>query len=208
MSESRYDAGVRSLVQSSRPALNLLNVFFVVWLLSESWIRSSRPAHTGDVSRSSAAANRASMIATVVVGLFGAFLLDFNQVGPLIAGRTWTMFVVGIALGLVGIALRLWSVRTLGQFFQLELVVQAEHRVVRSGPYRILRHPSYAGAILTFAGTGLALGRWSGFVWVTAVAVAAFVHRITVEERLLVDGLGEVYASYRGGTWRLVPGLW
>jgi protein-S-isoprenylcysteine O-methyltransferase len=199
---------VRSLVQSSRPALNLLNLFFVTWLISEAWIRNSRPAHTGDRLSSSNAANRTSMIATAVVGLFGAFLLDFNHVGPLIAGRSWTLFVVGVAVGVAGIALRLWAVHALGRFFQLQLVVQAEHSVVRTGPYRVLRHPSYAGAILTFAGIGLALGRWSGLVWVTVIAVAAFVHRITIEERLLVDGLGDAYTDYRRGTWRLLPGLW
>ena len=52
------------------------------------------------------------------------------------------------------------------------------------------------------------LGRWSGFVWVTGVAGAAFVHRIIIEERLLVGELGEAYATYRRDTKRLVPGLW
>src|SRR5206468_88935 len=114
MSDSGYHAGVRSLVQSSRPAFNLLNLFLVTWLVSEAWIRNSRPAHTGDVSSSSYAANRTAMIATVIVGLFGAFLLDVNHVGQLIAGHSWTLFLVGIAVGLAGIALRLWAVRALG----------------------------------------------------------------------------------------------
>ena len=96
----------------------------------------------------------------------------------------------------------------LGRFFQLVLVVQEQHAVVRSGPYRLLRHPSYAGLVLTCTGLGIALGRWESLAFLSVLPTAAVVHRITVEERMLVAGVGDEYAQYRRGTWRLLPGVW
>ena len=50
----------------------------------------------------------------------------------------------GLAMLLLGLALTVWAHHTLGRFFSLEVQVQGEHRVVNTGPYRLLRHPGYA----------------------------------------------------------------
>ncbi len=77
--------------------------------------------------------------------------------------------------------------------------------LVTSGPYRLVRHPLYAGELV--AALGLVL---SGF---TAVALAAWMvlcglqaYRAVREEELLVESMPE-YAGYRLGTARLVPGV-
>jgi len=79
---------------------------------------------------------------------------------------------------------------------------------VTDGPYRLVRHPSYTGPILVFVGIGLVLGTWVGLLLSIVLPVAAYVWRISVEERMLVAGLGSTYERYRERTWRLVPGIW
>ena len=77
-----------------------------------------------------------------------------------------------------------------------------------TGPYRLVRHPAYAGAILIFAGIGIGLANVVSIVVCTALPAAGYAERIPREEALLRERLGEPYADYAAGTHRLVPGLW
>jgi len=87
-------------------------------------------------------------------------------------------------------------------------MIQKDHVVWRGGPYRLLRHPGYAGTLISYLGFGLAIGSWIGaLVWVAIVA-AGYVPRIRVEEAELTLALGDSYRDYARSTARLVPGLW
>ena len=72
----------------------------------------------------------------------------------------WPIFVVGLVLMLLGIALRQWSVFALGSFFTVQVQVREGQTVVDTGPYRYVRHPSYTAIMLTFFGMGVALENW------------------------------------------------
>jgi len=79
---------------------------------------------------------------------------------------------------------------------------------VTTGPYRLVRHPAYAGAILIFAGIGIGLANIVSIVLCTALPAAGYAERIPREEALLCERLGEPYADYAAGTRRLVPRVW
>jgi protein-S-isoprenylcysteine O-methyltransferase Ste14 len=138
-----------------------------------------------------------------------AAVMDFGYGGA--AGRTawWTFaelsLVGGTALVLAGLALRLWAIRTLGRWFTPTVKVARGQRVVRAGPYRVLRHPSYTGALLVGLGTTWALGSGMGASLVLLFAMPVYLYRIQTEERALVGAFGRDYEEYRGSTWRLVP---
>ena len=123
-------------------------------------------------------------------------------------GPRWPLFVAGLVLMCAGIAVRQWAVATLGRFFTIDVRVQPGQTVVEDGPYRWVRHPSYTGLILTFLGFGLALGNWAALAVVFLVPTAGLVYRIRIEERALLEGLGEPYRRYAEGHRRLVPGVW
>jgi protein-S-isoprenylcysteine O-methyltransferase Ste14 len=87
--------------------------------------------------------------------------------------------------------------------------VQTErgHKVIDTGPYAVVRHPMYAGAVLYFIGVPLLLGSWSGLALAPLLA-ALFALRIVLEERTLRTGLPG-YADYAARVrWRLLPGVW
>jgi protein-S-isoprenylcysteine O-methyltransferase len=88
------------------------------------------------------------------------------------------------------------------------LVVQRVHEVDTDGQFRVVRHQSYAGPILLFVGIGLVLDTWVGLAICLVLPIGAYAWRITVEERMLVAGLGTAYERYREQTWRIVPGIW
>ncbi len=143
-----------------------------------------------------------------IAGLILGVLLAKQAPGAALPGDEWLWPVVGCAIGLAGVALRWWAIRTLGAHFTRNLQVAADHPVVVDGPFRYLRHPSYTGAILMFTGVGIGLGNALSLVTCTVLPAIGFVRRIPVEEALLRRELGEPYAEYASHTRRLLPGVW
>jgi protein-S-isoprenylcysteine O-methyltransferase Ste14 len=144
---------------------------------------------------------------TLVGGLLGGLAASSTGFGDLTA-VSWPMFVVGIMFMAVGIAIRQWSIFTLGQFFTADVRVQVGQRVIDSGPYRWVRHPSYAGLIIFFTGVGLALTNAISLLILAVVPTVGLVVRIRFEERSLITELGEPYRQYAGTRKRLLPGVW
>jgi len=122
-------------------------------------------------------------------------------------GPPWGLLAAGLALYVLGQALRGWAIASLGDWFQGALVVQEGQRVVQSGPYRLVRHPAYAGGILRAAGTGLVLDNWVSLALLVVGMFAFVAARIRREEGILRAGLPP-YAEYENRTERLIPGVW
>ena len=116
--------------------------------------------------------------------------------------------VAGILLGLAGVALRALAMTTLGRSYSLTPQVDAEQAIVTTGPYRLIRHPGYAGILLTILGLQLIAGTW------VALAAALFVIlpvpvRIRLEEQMLIEQRGTRYEEYERRTpYRLIPGIY
>ncbi len=108
---------------------------------------------------------------------------------------------------LAGIAVRQWAIAVLGRFFSLAVRVQADHQVVDKGPYRLVRHPSYTGAILSLLGLALSLETWGATLLLAVVFGVAYGYRIHVEEKALITELGTDYVAYMKKTKRLIPFL-
>ncbi len=148
----------------------------------------------------------AAVAVCVGLGVGIAFLAVYRHSARI--GGGWIVFGLGELVFLAGLALRYWAVLTLGRFFKVTVSIQAGHRVVRSGPYRVLRHPSYTGVLAILLGLGLILGTWIGLAALIVLPLIGVLIRIRVEERVLLDALGDEYASYAAATKRLVPGVW
>ena len=97
---------------------------------------------------------------------------------------------------------------SLGRWFRREVTIEPGQRLVRRGPYRVLRHPSYTGLILIFAGFGLAIGSWFGAAAALVLVLAGMVPRIRVEESALANKFGAEYTEYASSRARLLPHVW
>jgi protein-S-isoprenylcysteine O-methyltransferase len=115
------------------------------------------------------------------------------------------LYFVGVCLFVAGLLLRWYSIAHLGRFFTVDVAIARQHTVVDSGPYRLIRHPSYSGALLAFVGIGLCLGNWLSLLIIILPVLGAFLWRIHVEEAALCDALGEKYLAYTRRTKRLIP---
>lgn len=146
----------------------------------------------------------------VVVSVAVAINLGFRaaHVQSAVFGGGWAPVAVGLAVLAAGVALRTWAILTLGRLFKFVVVIQEGHQVVASGPYRLLRHPSYTGALVAFLGVGIVLDNWLSMLTLVLIPLLAILVRIRVEEAALGNALGQQYTTYASRTRRLVPGLW
>ncbi|MDQ2791282.1 MAG: isoprenylcysteine carboxylmethyltransferase family protein [Actinomycetota bacterium] len=189
-------------------------VFWVAYAVSAAvevtvaWRSRDRATGPADLDRGS----KRFVVASIWVAFIAGFTLGGAVAGAVIAESMplvrWVVFGVGVALIVFGAGLRQWAITTLGRFFTLEVRIAEDQPVIDSGPYRLVRHPSYAGALLTFLGIGLALGNWLSPAVLALVPTLGFVRRITVEEQALSAQLGDSYRRYAATHRRLIPGLW
>lgn len=85
--------------------------------------------------------------------------------------------------------------------------VQEEQPIIRKGPYRFIRHPSYTGTLLTLVGIGLAVQSWGAVLVLVLIFGIVYGYRIHIEEKALVAHMGEKYIAYRRETKMLIPFL-
>lgn len=140
-------------------------------------------------------------LATVYLG--GAAVSVLVPATVLAAGAWW-WFWGGLAVAAAGQTLRLRAVHELGASFTFRVQTVPGQRVVDTGLYRHVRHPSYTGALVCALGFTVAYTNWLAPLTVLALA-GAYVIRIPHEERVLVEGLGEEYRQYMDRTTRLIP---
>jgi protein-S-isoprenylcysteine O-methyltransferase Ste14 len=115
---------------------------------------------------------------------------------------------VGLVLFAAAIVVETWAV-AVNRFFSSVVRIQRDrgHHVITTGPYRYVRHPGYAGALLLFLGGGLTLGSWLALLLNLAM-IPAMIRRTVIEDRSLRHEL-EGYASYAEKVrYRLIPGVW
>ena len=146
------------------------------------------------------------VVASVAVAINLGFRAAHLQTA--VFGGGWAPVAAGLGVLAAGVALRVWAIVTLGRLFKFVVVIQDGHRVVASGPYRVLRHPSYTGALVGFLGVGIALDSWLSVLALVLIPLLAILVRIRVEEAELARALGQEYRAYARRTRRLVPGLW
>jgi len=139
------------------------------------------------------------------IALMLGFLLSFAKAGSFPRGAQVPVFVIGVSLIIIGSLLRRWCFRTLGQYFTGDVKASVDQPVIRTGPYRFVRHPSYTAGILMFTGIGLALGSWFSFLLITIASIATYWYRVTIEERALLGTIGEQYASFMKERKRFIP---
>lgn len=139
-----------------------------------------------------------------------ALAADVPLVSRWLPGRPLPLGVArsGLLVQLTGLGLRAWSMRALGRSYSRTLRLQGdEHAVVDSGPYRWVRHPGYAGSLLTWTGFALTSRSAPVVALVPALLGAAYSRRITAEEQLLRRDLPG-YTAYSQRTKRLIPFVW
>jgi protein-S-isoprenylcysteine O-methyltransferase Ste14 len=190
-------------VFASGLGLVLFDTAYFIWIASELFgaVLVPRLRRRGATRVKRDRGSAALIILTVFVSISIAFSLGYARVRPL---PDW-VFYLGILLMLLGVVIRQWAIAVLGRFFSLTVRVAEDHRVVEKGPYKLVRHPSYTGVLITFIGLALAVQSWGALLVLLGVFSLSYGYRMKVEEKALLSELGQDYANYMKRTKRLIP---
>lgn len=151
-------------------------------------------------------ANRWVLAAFGLIGLLSAWLPAYTDRKEIWTLDGDTLRWLGVLLFIAGGALRIWPVFVLGRRFSGLVAIQPGHTLVTTGPYAVIRNPSYLGLLINAAGWALAFRSGVGLL-LTVLIVPPLLARIRSEEALLQATFGDAYETYRRRTARLVPGV-
>lgn len=114
--------------------------------------------------------------------------------------------IAGAVVAVAGLAYTCWARAALGEYWSGIVALKHDHKLVRSGPYRRVRHPLYTGLMAASLGTAFAFGLWRALLG-AALLWTAFIARAHREDALLAGQFGEEFADYRRSSGRLWPRL-
>lgn len=181
--------------------LKLIAALWIVWLLV--WLISARGTKVTRWREPFRArlAHQAPLVLTAL--LFG---LRSDLPGYLTRRFLPTNFafaVLGVVLVSSGIGLSIWARLNLGANWSGTVTLKENHSLVRTGPYKYVRHPIYSGILLAICGAAVVIGEWRGLLGF-AFALAALVLKSKAEEKIMRHTFPE-YEEYAGKTAALVP---
>jgi protein-S-isoprenylcysteine O-methyltransferase Ste14 len=116
--------------------------------------------------------------------------------------------LIGILMIISGITFRALAVRYLGKYFTPTVQIKDDHRLVTTGPYSIVRHPSYTGAFLAIIAGGVVLESLTGFIISCMAMIIAYYVRIGIEEKELTAKFGDEYRQFTKRTKMIIPYVW
>jgi protein-S-isoprenylcysteine O-methyltransferase Ste14 len=180
-------------------------IIWSVWLISEIIINRLFRADTRnkkDLDRNSV------KIIWRIIGTANIMAICFVVFTKIQISRSILLPYLGLVVIIAGMIIRFTAVVSLGKLFTVNVNISENHRIVQHGIYRFIRHPSYLGAIISFAGFGLSLNNWLSLIIILILIPGVMIYRIKIEEKVLVEQFGDEYLQYMKTTYRLVPWLW
>lgn len=142
-----------------------------------------------------------SMISTIVP------IVDWAYFSPTQSGDV-AITILGFLLLWSGVLLRNYSIKILGRHFTATIQLQKDHHLIQHGPYRIIRHPSYLGALVALVGSAVFLNSLAGTITAVVAMMIAYFFRINAEEKVLAGLFGKDYHNYQKTTKKLIPFFW
>ena len=119
-----------------------------------------------------------------------------------------SLTALSMGICLLGLVLRIWSYLKLGTFFTADVQYQEGQKVITTGPYRFLRHPSYTGALLIYSAFPAIIKAWPFLPLAIVFLLVCLLRRIHLEEIHLKKHLGESYIKFCHERKRLIPLIW
>lgn len=124
-----------------------------------------------------------------------------------IVGRQLNIYISAAAIGVLiaRFLIKYKAFRTLGEFYSSEIEIRNEHKLIRSGLYRHIRHPAYLSNLLDFIAVPLLANSFFTIAWSFPVQIVLLQIRIRLEEKELIKKFGKEYAEYKKQTGSLIP---
>jgi protein-S-isoprenylcysteine O-methyltransferase Ste14 len=185
--------------------MTIFIIIWSVWFISEIFVSRALRSGNKDKKGTDKGSFRIIWITIGIANSLGVLSAIFLQI-PI--GSTQLIPYTGLSLIVLGIIFRFISILSLGRLFTVKVTIREDHKIKSDGIYRLIRHPSYTGSLLSFLGLGLSYNNWISLAVILVPVALAMLHRIKIEEKLLVEQFGSEYLDYMSRTYRLIPYLY
>ncbi len=166
-----------------------------------------RSSGTGEAIREESGDRSFWLILPGFLVIFFAAPLEWMYFPEWIPRLPW-MQAAGIGFIILALIVRIWARAQLRGQYSGHVEITAGHRLVKSGPYRFLRHPGYTGFVIMTLGVAVSFSSLIGLIAIPALLAPGLSYRMKVEERLLIDQFGDEYREYAGRSKKIIPGVW
>jgi protein-S-isoprenylcysteine O-methyltransferase Ste14 len=177
-------------------AFSILYGFFEIFM-------SRRLKSKRNVSKSGDKGSIWLLIITISIGYWLSFVMAATKIGRIYHWNTF--FAIGSILVIIGLIIRVTSILILKQQFTYTVTKIEDHELIESGLYRIIRHPGYLGQLIIFLGISTSLSNWLSILLMTVPILLGYLNRIIVEEKFMIEQMGQKYIDYQKRTKRLIP---
>jgi len=177
-------------------AVSYLYGFFEVFM-------NLRQRSNSKVTTSSDKSSLWALYGLITLGYALSFSIGASKIGRIFYWNTF--FVVGMALFVIGFIIRIHSLLTLKQYFTYSVAKVENHKIIETGLYKFIRHPGYLGQLIIFIGISTSISNWLSILVMMIPITLGYIYRIKVEERFMIEQMGEKYLNYQKRTKRLIP---
>jgi protein-S-isoprenylcysteine O-methyltransferase Ste14 len=142
----------------------------------------------------------------ITLGYVLSFAIGMTKIGRI---YHWdTFFAIGAVMVVIGLTIRIISIMTLKQFFTYSVAKVEDHKLIETGLYKNIRHPGYLGQLLIFLGISTSISNWLSILLMMIPVAIGYIYRMNVEERFMMEQLGENYLDYQKRTKRIIPAIY
>ncbi len=177
-------------------AVSYLYLFFEVFL-------NLRQRRKNKVTTSDDKGSLRLLYGLITLGYFLSFAFGVTKLGRIYHWNTF--FVIGMALIGIGLLIRIRAILALKHFFTYSVAQVENHEIIQTGLYKFIRHPGYLGQLIIFLGISTSMSNWCSILAMMLPITLAYLYRIQVEERFMLEQLGDNYLNYKNRTKRLLP---
>jgi protein-S-isoprenylcysteine O-methyltransferase Ste14 len=183
---------------------DLIFIIWIIWMFY--WWLSGR--HVKAVARRESPLSRAGHAIPLIIAavLLALPTLPYGFLSGRVFPRSEYIYRIGVFVLIAGLAFSVWARIHIGRNWSGVVTLKQDHELIRSGPYRLVRHPIYTGLLLAFIGTAIARDQWRGWLAVL-IGLAALWRKLRLEERWLTEQFGDSYRRYRDKVAALIPYL-
>lgn len=143
---------------------------------------------------------------SISIGYWLSFIIAATRIGRIYHWNTF--FVIGSILTIIGLIIRVTSIVTLKQQFTYTVAKIDNHELIETGLYKSIRHPGYLGQLIIFLGISTSLSNWLSILLMIVPVFLGYIYRIIVEEKFMIEQMGQKYIDYQKRTKRLIPTIY
>lgn len=142
----------------------------------------------------------------ITLGYALSFAIGMTKIGRIYPWNTF--FALGMAMFAMGFVIRIQAILTLKQYFTYSVAKVENHKIIETGLYKIIRHPGYLGQLIIFIGISTSISNWLSILFMMIPVSLGYLYRIRVEEKFMLEQMGEDYVKYQERTKRMIPFLY